>query len=315
MTVEVMTVRGPVAAERLGRTLMHEHLIVDTTREHRAAGLLNDGVQALAELERFREVGGGTVVDLTNRSLGQRPRSLQRLSEQSGVHIVLGTGLYRQPFFDREWLDRTSARALADLFVADLTTGIDDTGVRAGIIGEIGSGEHMTAQEERVFRAAALAHLATGATISTHAAHWPVGLDQLDLLESEGVDPHRVVIGHCDSVGSPDWTSLTDITAYHAAIADRGAYVEFDHIRSGVDLDRRVAYVVAMVEGGRVGQVLLSHDMAFRPDLSNHGGQGLTLISTTLVPRLLAAGLTEQDLHTILVDNPRRALTGTTSAD
>ncbi|MCM2393602.1 phosphotriesterase family protein [Streptomyces albipurpureus] len=311
MTRDVMTVRGPVAAEELGSTLMHEHLLVNTMREHRAAGLLNDGIQALAELVRFRSEGGRTVVDLTNRSLGQRPADLRRLSEESGVNIVLGTGFYRQAYFDRDWMDRTSTRSIAELFVRDLTVGIDDTEVRAGIIGEIGCEQYISAQEERVFRAAAIAHRETGATISTHAAHWPVGLEQLDLLESAGVDPQRVIIGHCDSVGSPDWTRLQDVTDYHRAIARRGAYVEFDHIRKGVDLDRRIEYVLAMAEAGLIDHVLLSHDLAFRPDLSSHGGAGLTVIATTIVPQLRARGLSAKEIDRLLIDNPRRALTGT----
>ncbi|MCM3658335.1 hypothetical protein M3147_13855 [Agromyces mediolanus] len=310
MTAEATTVRGPLNADELGRTLVHEHLAVNMMRELRAPGLLNDGVQALAELKRFREHGGRTVVDLTNRSLGQHPLALRRFSEQSGVNIILGTGLYRQAYFDRDQLDRTSTRALADLFVRDLTDGIDETGVRAGIIGEIGTEVQMTAQEERVFRAAALAHLETGTTISTHAAHWPVGLDQLDLLESCGVAPRSVIIGHCDSVGSPEWTRVADITDYHAAIAARGAYVAFDHIRRGADLQRRVEYIMAMVDSGRIHQILLSHDAAFRPDLTSNGGDGLTLIFTGLVPRLIERGLSDADIDTILVENPRRALTG-----
>lgn len=310
MNEEVMTVRGPVAVAELGRTLVHEHLLVDMMREFRAAGLHIDGVQALAELERFREHGGGTVVDLTNRSLGQHPAALRTLSEQSDVHIVLGTGLYRQAYFDREWLDRTTTHELAELFVRDITVGIDDTGVRAGIIGEIGCEQGLTAQEERVFRAAAIAQIETGVTISTHAAHWPTGLVQLDLLEGAGVDPRRVIVGHCDSVAKPEWTSLDDISNYHRAIAERGAYVAFDHIRKGSDLERRVGFIMTMVEDGLIERLLLSHDMAFRADLSNNGGDGLTMIYRTLVPMLREQGLSEDDLDTLLRKNPQRALSG-----
>lgn len=310
----VMTVRGPVPASELGLTLMHEHILVNMLRELRVEGLLNDVPLAVRELARFKELGGGTVVDMTNRSLGQQPRALRRISELSGLHIVMGCGLYRQQYYDAAWLDRMSTDELASWMVRDLTEGVDGTGIRAGIIGEIACDQWLTAQEERVFRAAARAHRRTGATISTHAARWPVGLTQLDLLEEEGVSPGRVIVGHCDTVASVEWDAEQSVLDYHLAIAERGAFVQFDTVRKGPgfehDLDARVRFVRHLIDKGRIDRILLSHDVAWRSALRTFGGGGYVLIIEDFVPRLKAAGIGEDQIRTILVDNPRRALTG-----
>jgi phosphotriesterase-related protein len=309
----IVTVRGPIPADRLGVTLMHEHIFIDLLREFRGDGLLNDAPLAARELTRFREAGGTTVVDVTNASLGRHPRALQALSEQVGINIVLGAGLYRHQYFDAAWVDRTSTDAMAEWIVRDLTVGIGDTGIRAGIIGEIACDEWITAQEERVFRAAARAHKKTGVTITTHAARWPIGLPQLDLLAGEGVDLRRVIVGHCDTVNAAEWTSPADVMAYHEALARRGAYVQFDTIRRGSehDFDRRLAYTRNLVDKGYTRQILLSHDVCQRSHLRAYGGGGYDFLLTDFLPRLQASGVSAETIRGITVDNPRRALTGT----
>lgn len=307
-----MTVRGPVDPQEIGLTLMHEHVLVDLMLELRSEGLLNDVPVAVKELQAFKSLGGGTVVDMTNRSLRQHPLALRRISELSGVHIVMGTGFYRHQYLDAPFIDRLSTDALADLMAADLTVGIDGTGICAGIIGEIACDEWLTAQEERIFRAAARAQRRTDTTISTHAARWPIGLAQLDLLEEEGVDLNRVIVGHCDTVSSVDWDTEQGALDYHLAIARRGAYVQFDTIRKGFeyDLELRVRFVQHMIEQGHIRQLLLSHDVAWKSALRIFGGGGYTFILDDFIPRLRSVGITDDQIHTILVDNPRRALTG-----
>ncbi|GAA3546839.1 phosphotriesterase family protein [Nocardioides daeguensis] len=312
MTHQVTTVRGPVPAEELGVTLMHEHVLIDMTREIRHGGILNDVGVAKRELELFRDRGGRTVVDLTVRGLGGDPGALRRISEATGLHIVLGAGFYRHQFLDMALIDQTPTPRLADLITRDLVEGIGATGVRAGIIGEIACDEWITAAEERVFRAAARAHLRTGAAITTHAARWPVGHVQLDLLEEEGVEARYVIIGHSDSVASVDWDGEADVTAYHRTLAARGAYVELDNIRALAphELERRVRYVRSLIDHGYLHHVLLSHDVAVQAHLRCNGGGGYSFILDEFSALLRAAGTTEQELHTILVDNPRRALSG-----
>lgn len=308
----VMTVNGPIPAEDLGITLPHEHVFIDLSREYRRDGVLNDVPLAVEELARFRDAGGRTVVDVTSFGIGRRPLSLQRVSRDTGLHIVAGTGVYRRQYHDHDWLDRMSTNALAEVIERDIVEGIDGTDVRAGIIGELACDEWLTAGEERGFRAAARAHRATGITLTTHAARWPIGLAQLDILEEEGVDLRRVIIGHCDTVASVDWSSVKDVMDYHEQLARRGAYVQFDNIRGGHDhaVRRRVDYVRHLLDRGYGEQVLLSQDVCLTSHLRAYGGMGYDFVVTEFLRLLEAAGASKAEVEMLVVDNPRRAMTG-----
>ncbi|MGI8533715.1 MAG: phosphotriesterase family protein, partial [Candidatus Limnocylindrales bacterium] len=283
--------------------LPHEHVFIDLMREYRGDGLLHDEALAISEVARFAAAGGTTLVDVTSIGLGRQPVALRRVSLATGVRIVMGTGYYREPYLDRTEIDRLSVDELAAGIVHDLEVGVDGTDVRAGIIGEIACDRWLTAAEERCFRAAARAHLRTGASITTHAARWPVGLAQLDVLAQEGVDPGRVMIGHCDLV--PD-------AGYHLALARRGAWVQFDCIqgRHEYDTEMRIGHIRALVEAGFEDRILLSHDVCLRSDLAAMGGPGYSYVLSGFRQKLLERGFSAQLVQRIVVDNPRRALTG-----
>ena len=297
---DVMTVTGPVAGADLGVTLPHEHVFLDLTREYRGNGLLNDRALAENELRRYVDAGGGTLVDVTTGGLGGDPAGLRRMAEATGLHIVRGAGFYRRAYFPPE-LDELSTDAVADVIVRDIEEGTD--GVRAGIIGEIGCDRVITALEERSFRAAARAHRRTGLTITTHAARWSVGTAQLDLLAEEGVDPARVVIGHCDMVPDHD---------YHLTLARRGAWVQFDTVQGVHEWDtlQRLGWLRSLADAGFLGRVLLSQDVCLRSDYAAMGGPGYAYVVTTFADRMREAGFDDADITTLTVDNPRRMLTG-----
>jgi phosphotriesterase-related protein len=299
----VMTVRGPIPAGDLGVVLPHEHVFIDLLREYRGTGLLADEALAVEELVLFRDAGGGTLVDCTTEGLGRRPEALRRVSEASGVAIVMGAGHYRRPYLDEGRIDGASVDRLADDIVRDLEVGVGDTGIRAGIIGEVGCDRVISAVEERVLRAAARAHRRTGVTITTHAARWPVGEPQLDLLAEEGVDPGRVIIGHCDMVPDP---------AYHLRLARRGAWVQFDTLQGvhEVDTHQRLAWIGALVDAGLEDRLLLSHDVCLTTDLASYGGPGYGYLLGGFRERFLHAGLPGPLFTKLTMDNPRRALTG-----
>lgn len=311
MSATVMTVKGPVEASSLGFTLPHEHVYTNLVREYRGDGLLNDRQLMHAELSRFAAAGGGTLVEVTSRGLGTLPDTtrdavaLRQASEASGVQIVVGCGAYRDPYLDQAWFDRHDVGQLAAEMVAEIERGIGDSGVRPGIIGEIGSDQaHISSVEERSFRAAARAHLETGLTVTTHAARWPgVGLRQLSLLESAGVDPRRVIVGHCDTV--PDSSDRLEI-------ARRGAYVELDTIRgeSQYETEFRIRCVLELIEAGYGDRVLLSQDVCLRSHLVVRGGPGYVFVIESFLPQLREAGVSAEQVRQLTVDNPRRALTG-----
>jgi phosphotriesterase-related protein len=314
--VRVNTVLGPVDVTELGVVHTHEHLLLDLYRVRRVREmLLNDLDLACDEVSAFKAVGGGTLFEVTTPDMGRSPRALCEISRRTGIHIVMGTGRYRQPFYEPALWQRTTADLAAE-FVRDLEVGVD--GVRAGLIGEIGiDGYAMSPIEERVHRAAARAHRATGAPISTHAIAAPVGLHQLDIFEEEGVDLRRVVIGHCDSFPFID---------YHDAVIARGAFVQFDLIRgssswrfadqpgqpgSGYELRREVQLVVALARAGHLDRMLFSHDIFSTLTLAVNGGPGYVFILTRFLENLRAAGIGQAQLDMILIENPRRLLSGT----
>ncbi|GAA2133516.1 hypothetical protein [Nocardioides bigeumensis] len=298
----VMTTDGPVDPAALGLVLPHEHIFLDLTREYRGDGLLNDFDAAVGELRDFADHGGGTIIDCTTRGLSPQHVQVAEAAKAAGVLVVLGTGFYRDPYLRPEWMDPTSVKALADELISEVDDGIDGTGVRAGIIGEIGSDRgFISAAEERSFRAAGRAQVATGLGLTTHAARWPVGHAQLDLLAEEGVDPRCVIVGHCDTVPLPD---------YHVSIAERGAFVQFDTIRAGskFDLECRVRWVRNLVDRGHAARILLSHDVCLASHLAVRGGSGYTLLMREFLPMLKAAGVSDEVIELITVHNPRRAL-------
>jgi predicted metal-dependent phosphotriesterase family hydrolase len=295
-----MTVLGPVPVDDLGVTLPHEHVFLDLSREYRGDGLLNDPVLATHELTLYAEAGGRTIVDVTSIGLDRDPVALRSMATRTGLNIVMGCGFYRRPYFPAE-LDELSTDQAADWIVRDIEVGVH--GVRAGIIGEIGCDRHLSALEERSFRAAARAHRRTGLTITTHAARWPVGIPQLDLLAEEGVDPRRVVVGHCDMVPDHD---------YHLEIARRGAFVQFDTVQGETEYDTRfrLDWIKSLAEEGYLDRLLLSQDVCLRSNYATLGGPGYAYVVTGFADRLRDEGFEEADIEQLLVDNPRRMLTG-----
>jgi phosphotriesterase-related protein len=307
----VQTVRGPIDPSELGWTLTHEHTAISLWHIPNRWDyweLRRDEPVIVDELAAFRAAGGGTVVDLTLPGVGRDPAWLARVSEASGLHVVMGAGWYRDAYYPAEALiDRRSVDALADEIVREAEEGVGDTGVRPGIIGEIGTDKPwVSPREERVHRAAARAARRTGLAITTHAVQSTVGLDQLDLFEAEGADLSRVVVGHADSNPSPD---------YHHAIVERGAMIQFDFLgMSFTPLERHgegriVESICDLLARGHVDQILLSQDVCHDSQLKRYGGNGYTYLADAFLPRLREAGVSDAEIQTITVDNPRRLLT------
>ncbi len=298
----IHTVRGPVEPAALGRTLAHEHVFCDF---YRITGnlnhLLNDEELAVEELAALVRAGGTGLVEVTTPDFGRDPGRLRRVAERTGLHIVMGTGWYRQPYYP-ESIDRTPTEALARQMIAELTQGVDDAGIQAGIIGEIGAhGSFLTAQEERVLRAAARAQRATGAALTTHASMYPVGTAQLAILQEERVDPSRVIIGHCDTYLDRE---------YHLAVLRAGAYVQFDTVgRAHMNPDeRRADALVALLREDWVERLLLSSDRCHRSDMHAFGGVGYDAVFTRFFATLRERGISQAELDIMTIENPRRVL-------
>jgi phosphotriesterase-related protein len=307
----VQTVLGPIEPAALGFTLPHEHTQIALWHipgRWDYWQLTRDEALILEELATFRAAGGSGLVDLTAPGVGRDPEWLVGIAQASGLHVVMGTGWYRGAYYPAEArIDRRSVDDLADELVRDATEGVGTTGIRAGIIGEIGTDKPwVSALEERVHRAAARASRRTGLAITTHGVLSAVGLDQLRIFEEEGVDPARIVIGHADSY---------PILAHHLAIIERGASVEFDFLGMPFSaLERHgeprvIELLCELLARGHAGRILLSQDVCNDAQLRRYGGNGYTYLTDTFLPRLREAGVSDDEIETMTVANPRRVLT------
>jgi phosphotriesterase-related protein len=300
--VKITTVLGAIEPGELGQTSISEHLVCDA---YWITGyvdyLLNDEQLAIDELEAFTAGGGQALVEPTNGGLRREPLALKRIAQATGVHIVMGCGWYRAKHYPSD-LERHSTQELAERMIGELTTGVDDTGIRAGIIGEIGvTLDYVSPSEERVLRASARAHRVTGAAIYVSSEFHPVGLSQLDILKEEGVDLRRVVVGHADS--------FLDL-GYHESIARQGAYVAYDGVgqKNVYPDERRVAMIRELQNLGYSEQVLLANGIARRSQLQAYGGGGYGYLWQTFLPMLRKAGVSQEQTEFLTSTNPARVL-------
>ena len=310
MAPRVMTVSGPIPPEKLGFTLPHEHTGIylwHTEKRWDYWELTPDEDLIVEELRDFRRRGGASIVDLTADGVGRDPHRLRRMASASGLNVVMGAGWYRGSYYPAELLvDRRSVGELADMIVAEFEHGVRDTGIRPGIIGEIGTDKPwVSPAEERVHRAAARASLATGMAITTHGVQSDVGLAQLRVFTEEGVDPSRVVIGHADSYLNLD---------FYLGVLDAGANLQFDFLghRFGVEEalePRLVETIVELLERGFAGQLLLSQDTCHNRQLKAYGGFGYVYLHQHFLPTLRTAAVGEGEIRTMTIDNPARILT------
>ena len=305
------TVSGPVDPADLGWTLPHEHTQITLWQipgRWDYWQLSRDEPLIVEELAAFRAAGGGAIVDLTLPGVGRDPEWLGGIAGASGLHVIMGTGWYREAYYPLEArIDRRSVDDLADELVAEVTDGVGASNIRPGIIGEIGTDKPwVSALEERVHRAAARAARRTGLAITTHAVLSPVGRDQLRIFEEEGADPTRVVIGHADSY---------PVLEHHLAIVERGACVEFDFLGMSFTPTERlgerrtVELLCELLHRGHAERILLSQDVCHDAQLAHYGGNGYTYLARVFLPRLRAAGVSEAEIEMMTVANPRRLLT------
>lgn len=307
----IHTVLGPIPPDSLGFTLPHEHTQIalwHIPSRWDYWQLTRDEPVILEELARFKSLGGDGLVDVTPAGMQRDPLWLRGLATASGLHIVMGAGWYRHAYYPAEALiERRTVDDLADELVREATDGVGDTGIRPGIIGEIGTDKPWVApSEERVHRAAARASRRTGLAITTHAVMSAVGLAQLAIFEEEGADPARVVIGHADSYPNLD---------HYLEIIRRGANLEFDFLGMSFNAVERhgegrvMELLFELVSRGHADRLLLSQDVCHDSQLKRYEGNGYVYLQEVFLPRLRDAGLSEADIETMTVVNPRRLLT------
>ena len=259
----IRTVLGDIDSTTLGITLCHEHLICHISPEQ-----VLTAEPVIADLQDFVERGGRAVIELTNTGMGRDVENLRMVAQATGLHIICATGFYKQSHYPDD-LSEKSVEDIAEGFIAEIERGIDDTDIRAGIIGEIGTSQHtVTPDEEKVLRASTRAALETGAPLSTHTSLGYLALEQLQILSEEHFPLDRVSIGHLDLIPEPD---------YHTAVAKQGAYIQYDTFgKNQYQKDEaRIACLLEMVRRGFSRQILTSCDLSRTDYLKAYGGWGV----------------------------------------
>lgn len=337
---KVLTVNGPVEPDSLGATMAHEHIFINRNHRNRPAPttatrvrfylkpltmdmlgavtmgysnrdnlILGDETTALQELADYRKRGGGTLVDVTSIGLGRDPAALRRVSKATGIHVVMGTGWDTRALDPRD-LEERSLDDLTRELVRDVTSGVGNSGIRSGIIGEVATGgDSLSAVATKVIRAAGRASRITGAPVSLHTDGSGSGRTHamLDLLEAEGTDLGRVILGNCDNLVR-DLPSLT-------GLLKRGVYVEFDGI-SEFHMLRQAATaahvgdgIVELIRLGYLERILISQNVDQKIDLKAYGGMGYTFVLEKFVDHLKRKGVGDEQIRSLIYENPQRILT------
>jgi phosphotriesterase-related protein len=319
----ISTVTGTIRSDQLGRVLAHEHIMVgwagwesDTLRP----GPSRADIQAVAidRIAEIRDHGVSTMIDPCPNDLGRDVALMAEVSARSGFPIICATGLYKEdqggaPYWKFRASMGAGAESIAELYIRELTVGIGDTGVRAGII-KIATGHgEVSAYEHTLLEAAAIASNETGAPITSHTEGGTCGDEQQAFLVSKGVSPHKIIIGH--SCGSADFD-------YHMRIVRGGSYLGFD--RFGLEMlqsdDARVESLVKLLRAGAESRVLVSHDTVWcwRGEPIPNPEAFAALLGTwtpthffeRIIPKLKAGGATDAQIERMLVENPRRVFEG-----
>lgn|SRR5574341_368933 len=293
----VRTVLGDIVPDKLGTTVCHEHILVSITLEQTLThnDILND-------LQVYYRLGGRSIVELTNIGMGRDAVGLSQISQETGLNIICGTGFYLHKYYPAHVHD-ASLQELEQILITEITQGIQDTGIRAGIVGEIGtSQDDIMLDEEKVLRASASAALKTGAPLSTHTSFGYFALEQLDIIQEEGLPFSRVSIGHLDLQPDPN---------YHTRVAEKGAFIQYDTFgkQQYMGDGARIECLLEMIRRGFTSQILLSCDITRPTYLKSKGGWGYAHLLEYVIPTLQKSGVDAGTIWHLLVDNPQRFLT------
>lgn len=328
----IRTILKDYAPEELagGATLFHEHLsfaedfmprwmryAADTRRENAPPGapapaagrgaapttpptaesgpfFMVDADLMSDELRIAKREGIGCIVDGGHPDMGRDINFLRTISMRSGMPIVAGAGFYTQPFYPKE-ISTMSEDQIVQALIKQVETD------PVGVFGEIGSWDYITKDERKVFRAVGRAHVATNLPIFTHTGiPGKSALEQLDILEDVGVDPKHVVIGHLGNLNDPN-------VEVHRAVCKRGAFVGFDR-QGGPGDAQQVPLVMKLLEAGYADNLMFAADISGANQMKKNGGDGYAKTLTVFVPKLKAAGASDEVLRQIMQDNPRRFL-------
>lgn len=337
----IETVLGPIECSKLGVIAPHEHFFIDTTFEAQTPKteeervlfeskvgidnidvlrrnpflvrdnmILDDLETAVYEVNRFKKAGGDTIVDLTNIGIKRDLKKIQEVSRRTGVNIIAGCGLYTGLTIPEPY-SKMNEDELAAWMIKEIREGEAETGIKPGVIGEIGTSETVEPLEAVSLRASAWANLETGLPIYIHTYPWSrASLDAIKILTDEGVKPEQICICHLDVEFDYEYLCRVFDTGVYASFDNFGKEYYFtkqDAVFSGgpfeTDLDR-VRMIKRMIKEGHTDRLTLATDVCLKSLLHSYGGWSYDHIFTNIVPMMENEGISAEDIHTIIHKNP-----------
>ena len=341
---KVQTVLGPIEPERLGVTMTHEHLLADLSVLHTPTAIASetefyelpvspetvgrmrhyhvpnrDNAQLLSvstgidEVDLYKQHGGDSLVDATSIGIARDPLGLTRISRATGVNVIMGGSYYVGAAHPVD-MDARDEGQIVDQIVRDVTEGVNGTGIKSGVIGEVGCSWPLEVNERKVLRASAKAQRLTGAPILIHPGRDETApLEIFEVLAEAGADLGRTIIGHLDRTVFRHDTLLK--------IAEAGCFMEWDLFgreesyypaNPAIDMPNdatKMDDIGWIASQGYGRKVVVAHDICAKSRLDRYGGHGYYYILAHIVPRMRRRGFTDEVINDILVNNPRDALT------
>lgn len=281
-----------------GYTLMHEHMTIDLSGQKHNLDCKVDCIDEITkEMKKLYSKGVRNIVEVTNRGMGRNVKNIVKISKESGINFICSTGFYKEPFLP-DYVYEMDKEEIAELLINDIEIGIDGTGIKAQLLGEIGtSKDHMTKEEEKIFESVVIAHKKTGVPISTHTTLGTNALGQIEFFEKNNVDLSKVNIGHVDLSGD---------VQYIIEILSKGVYISFDTIgKNNYLLDsKRVEMLKILQDMNLLNKVFLSQDISRKSNMEFMGGIGYSYIFDSFIPMLKEKGITDESLDLMLHKNP-----------
>lgn len=283
-----------------GITLIHEHTTIDLSR---IKGIddtnLNCKDETIEEFKELYDLGVRNIIDVTACGMGRNVDYVNEVAEKSKINIIQSTGFYKEPFLP-DFVYEYTVEELKDFMVNEIQNGIDGTNTKAGVIGEIGtSKDSFEEMEKKVFEAAIKAHLETGTIISTHTSLGTMAREQAKLFIERGVNPKKVIIGHQD---------LSEDLEQIKYLINEGFWVAFDTIgKNNYVLDtEKIKFLVDLQENNMIDSIVMSMDITRKSNMKYMGGIGYTYLFTDFVPMMKEAGITDESINKIFVENPKK---------
>lgn len=283
-----------------GITMIHEHITIDLSavKENDDCNL-RCYEETVDEFKELYQLGVRNIVDVTADGMGRDVDFVTRVSEETGINILQSTGVYKEPFLP-EYVERLNIEELSQQMLKEIYHGIGNSDVKASVIGEIGtSKDDFKATEKKIFLAAILAAKESGTVISTHTSLGTCALEQTDLFLEHDLNPNKVIIGHQD---------LSNNIEQIKKVIDQGFYVGFDTIGKNNYLpdQRRVEMLLELQKTNRIDKVCLSLDITRKSALKSRNGIGYTYLFQTFLPMCKEAGVTQESIDKMLIENPQR---------